>query len=107
MKYKTHIKITKRTDDGVYYLVEGIEYPNLLTSGSTYKEGIEMAIDAWSLLCVVYEDKKVKIKDPISKKETISKLLEKENYNTRYLIIESEDTDEYRKFCSRPEEKEE
>ena len=98
MKYKTNIKITGCLEDNrVYYQVEGVEYPNLITDGSTLEEAIDNAIDAWSLLCVVYEDKDVDIIEPaiITKSKAIDEMI---------LLIESEDTDEYRKECDKKKE---
>ena len=99
MKYTTHIKITPcKEDDRYYQLVQGIEYPNLLTEGDTVEDAIMMAIDAWSLLCVVYEDKDVEVMSPLEN-ITID-----DPSNAIVVEIESEDTDEYRKECDKQEE---
>jgi len=99
MVYKTHVLISHCEEDREYYLVEGIEYPNLITDGSTLEEAKEMAKDAWSLLCVVYEDKNLKI-DNILSEEYIEETRKCINPKWQWIFeIESEDTDEYRKSC--------
>ena len=99
MKYTTHIKITPcKEDDRYYQLVQGIEYPNLLTEGDTVEDAIMMAIDAWSLLCVVYEDKDVEVMSPLKN------IAIDEPSNAIVVEIESQDTDEYRKECDNKEE---
>ena len=101
MIYKTHILVSHCVEgDNTYYLVEGIEYPNLLTQGETLEKAKEMAVDAWSLLCVVYEDKNVDIQSPYTDRDI------GETRQFQWLFeIESEDTIEYRKYCSKPNEK--
>ena len=98
MKYKTHINITKRTDDGVW-LVEGIEYPNLITDGSTLEDAINNAVDAWSFLCVLNEDKGVEIVHPNDK---IDEVHTEDKVTT---FIESEDTNEYREYIDYQDDK--
>ena len=98
MKYKTHINVTKCIDDGVYWLVEGIEYPNLITDGGTLEDALDNAVDAWSLLCTVYEDKGVEIESPSDKFDEVHT---KDKVTT---LIESEDTDEYRKEIEYPDD---
>ena len=105
--YSTHVNIEKRTDDGVYWLVEGIEYPNLITDGSTLEDAIEMAEDAWSLLCTVYEDKGVEIEPPNSKfdDETWDGISELPEDTTKVVVlIDSFDTDVYRDQLPNPDE---
>jgi len=105
--YSTHVNIEKRTDDGVYWLVEGIEYPNLITDGSTLEDAIEMAEDAWSLLCTVYEDKGVDIEPPDSKfdDETWDGISElPEDITKVVVLIDSFDTDVYRDQLPNPGE---
>lgn len=112
MKYKTHVIISScYSKEKYFYLVQGIEYPNLITEGDTIEEAIKMCIDAWSLLCVVYEDKKIQIKES-SNNLDINKILSKTDYqeygitkeNSITVEIESEDTNEYRKECDKQEE---
>ena len=112
MKYKTHIIISSfYREEKYFYLVQGIEYPNLITEGYTLEEAIKMGIDAWSLLCVVYEDKKVQIKES-SNDLDMDEILSKIDYqeygiakeNSMIVEIESEDTNEYRKECSEQKE---
>lgn len=112
MKYKTHIIISSfYRKEKFFYLVQGIEYPNLITEGDTLEEAIKMGIDAWSLLCVVYEDKKVQIKES-SNNLDMNEILSKTSYqeygidkeNSMIVEIESEDTTEYRKECNKQEE---
>ncbi|MBQ8130967.1 MAG: type II toxin-antitoxin system HicB family antitoxin [Bacilli bacterium] len=97
--YSTHVNIEKRTDDGVYWLVEGIEYPNLITDGITLEEAIDNAKDAWSLLCTVYEDKGVEIDPPDNKfdNETWDGVSELQDDTTKVVVfIDSFDIDVYR-----------
>ena len=98
MKYKTNIKITSYLEDNrIHYQVEGIEYPNLITEGNALEDAIDNAVDVWSLLCVVYEDKDVDIIEPTN-------ITELEPQEAMILLIESEDTDEYRKECDKQKE---
>ena len=91
MVYSTHINIEKEIENGSeYWQVEGIEYPNLITDGKDVEEAIEMARDAWTLLCVVYEDKNVDIEPLDNKFEEIF------TENKVTTIIDSFDTDVYR-----------
>lgn len=105
--YSTHVNIENRTDDRVYWLVEGIEYPNLITDGSTLEEAIEMAKDAWSLLCTVYEDDGVEIEPPDSKfdDETWDGISELPDDATKVVVlIDSFDIDTYRDQLPNPNE---
>ena len=96
MKYKTNIMITNYLEDNrLHYQVEGIEYPNLITEGNTLENAIDNAVDAWSLLCVVYEDNDVDIIEPTNITNPQEAMI---------LLIESEDTDEYRKECDKQKE---
>ena len=92
MIYKTHIRISHCIEgDKEYYLVKGLEYPNLITEGESFDNAIEMAIDAWTLLCTVYEDNNADIQLPNSDIEVVN------NEDEKTVLIESLDTIEYRK----------
>ena len=43
MKYKTHVIISScYRKEKFFYLVQGIEYPNLITEGDTIEEAIRL-----------------------------------------------------------------